>query len=61
MYQQFKRLANVDMTTTPMEVGPTMHHIMGGVGVAWTGLTGPPAGAPSGKDQGRPCDRPYVL
>ncbi len=33
MYHQFKRLADVDITTTPMEVGPTMHYIMGGVRV----------------------------
>ena len=33
MYHQFKRLADVDITTTPMEVGPTMHYMMGGVRV----------------------------
>ncbi len=33
MYQQFKELADVDITTTPMEVGPTLHYIMGGVRV----------------------------
>ncbi len=33
MYHQFKQLADVDITTTPMEVGPTMHYIMGGVRV----------------------------
>src|SRR3989441_3117306 len=30
---QFKQLADVDITTTQMEVGPTMHYIMGGVRV----------------------------
>ncbi len=33
MYHQFKRLADVDITTTPMEVGPTAHYVMGGVRV----------------------------
>ncbi|PWT98244.1 MAG: fumarate reductase/succinate dehydrogenase flavoprotein subunit, partial [Candidatus Melainabacteria bacterium] len=33
MYHQFKDLADVDITATPMEVGPTMHYIMGGVRV----------------------------
>ncbi len=33
MYHQFKKLADVDITTTPMEVGPTAHYIMGGVRV----------------------------
>jgi len=33
MYHQFKRLADVDITTMPMEVGPTMHYMMGGVRV----------------------------
>jgi succinate dehydrogenase / fumarate reductase flavoprotein subunit len=33
MYHQFKELADVDITTTPMEVGPTCHYIMGGVRV----------------------------
>jgi len=33
MYHQFKQLANLDITTTPMEVGPTTHYIMGGVHV----------------------------
>jgi succinate dehydrogenase / fumarate reductase flavoprotein subunit len=33
MYHQFKQLADVDITTTQMEVGPTMHYIMGGVRV----------------------------
>jgi succinate dehydrogenase flavoprotein subunit len=33
MYHQFKELADVDITTTAMEVGPTLHYIMGGVRV----------------------------
>jgi succinate dehydrogenase / fumarate reductase flavoprotein subunit len=33
MYHQFKELAGVDITTDPMEVGPTCHYIMGGVRV----------------------------
>jgi succinate dehydrogenase / fumarate reductase, flavoprotein subunit len=33
MYHQFMQLANLDITTPPMEVGPTTHYIMGGVRV----------------------------
>src|SRR5262245_11086102 len=33
MYDQFKELADVDITTGPMEVGPTTHYIMGGIRV----------------------------
>jgi succinate dehydrogenase / fumarate reductase flavoprotein subunit len=33
MYHQFKELAAVDITKTPMEVGPTAHYVMGGVKV----------------------------
>jgi succinate dehydrogenase / fumarate reductase, flavoprotein subunit len=33
MYHQFKELAGLDITTTPMEVGPTTHYVMGGVRV----------------------------
>ena len=33
MYHQFKELADVDITTDPMEIGPTCHYIMGGVRV----------------------------
>lgn len=33
MYHQFKELADVDITAGPMEVGPTMHYIMGGIRV----------------------------
>jgi succinate dehydrogenase / fumarate reductase flavoprotein subunit len=34
MYHQFKELADVDITTGPMEVGPTCHYMMGGIRVA---------------------------
>jgi succinate dehydrogenase / fumarate reductase flavoprotein subunit len=34
MYDQFKELADVDITAGPMEVGPTMHYMMGGIRVA---------------------------
>ncbi|MFI6482736.1 fumarate reductase/succinate dehydrogenase flavoprotein subunit [Nonomuraea sp. NPDC050663] len=33
MHHQFKELADVDITTEPMQVGPTCHYIMGGVEV----------------------------
>ena len=33
MYHQFMELAGVDITTTPMEVAPTCHYMMGGVRV----------------------------
>ncbi len=33
MYHQFKELAGIDITKEPMEVGPTVHYIMGGVRV----------------------------
>ncbi len=33
MYQQFKELADVDITREPMEIGPTCHYMMGGVRV----------------------------
>jgi len=33
MYHQFKQLADLDITETPMEIGPTTHYIMGGVKV----------------------------
>jgi succinate dehydrogenase / fumarate reductase flavoprotein subunit len=40
MYDQFKELADVDITKGPMEVGPTTHYVMGGVRVdAETGAT----------------------
>jgi succinate dehydrogenase / fumarate reductase flavoprotein subunit len=33
MYHQFLKLADVDITKVPMEVGPTTHYMMGGVRV----------------------------
>jgi succinate dehydrogenase / fumarate reductase flavoprotein subunit len=33
MYHQFMKLADIDITRQPMEVGPTTHYIMGGVRV----------------------------
>ena len=33
MYHQFKELAGLDITTEPMEVGPTTHYVMGGMRV----------------------------
>ncbi len=33
MYHQFMKLGNLDITTTPMEVRPTCHYVMGGVRV----------------------------
>ena len=33
MYHQFKTLADIDITAVPMEIGPTMHYIMGGMRV----------------------------
>ncbi|MGH2357885.1 MAG: FAD-binding protein, partial [Candidatus Limnocylindria bacterium] len=33
MYEQFRELAEVDITAGPMEVGPTCHYVMGGVRV----------------------------
>ncbi|HKE63326.1 MAG TPA: fumarate reductase/succinate dehydrogenase flavoprotein subunit [Micromonosporaceae bacterium] len=33
MYHQFKELADVDITRSPMEIGPTCHYVMGGVEV----------------------------
>ncbi len=33
MHHQFKELAGVDITSEPMEVGPTSHYVMGGIEV----------------------------
>ena len=33
MYHQFKQLADLDITKEPMEIGPTVHYMMGGVQV----------------------------
>jgi len=37
MYDQFKELADVDITKGPMEVGPTTHYTMGGIRTDHTG------------------------
>jgi succinate dehydrogenase / fumarate reductase, flavoprotein subunit len=43
MYEQFLKLARVDITREPMEVAPTIHYFMGGVRVdADTGATSVP-------------------
>jgi succinate dehydrogenase / fumarate reductase flavoprotein subunit len=34
MYEQFLKLADIDITKSPMEVAPTIHYVMGGVRVA---------------------------
>lgn len=33
MYHQFKELGGIDITTQPMEIGPTAHYVMGGIRV----------------------------
>jgi succinate dehydrogenase / fumarate reductase flavoprotein subunit len=33
MYNQFKKLADIDITKEPMEIGPTTHYTMGGIRV----------------------------
>ena len=33
MYHQFMQLAGIDITRTPMEIGPTTHYVMGGIRV----------------------------
>src|SRR5204863_4562202 len=33
MYHQFKELSDYDMSSEPMEIGPTCHYVMGGVEV----------------------------
>jgi succinate dehydrogenase / fumarate reductase flavoprotein subunit len=33
MYHQFRKLADIDITKEPMEVGPTTHYMMGGIRV----------------------------
>ena len=43
MYEQFLKLADIDITKSPMEVAPTIHYVMGGVRVeAGTGATSVP-------------------
>ena len=57
MYEQFKELADVDITKGPMEVGPTTHYVMGGIRVdAETGATtvaGPVRGGRGGRRDAR--------
>ena len=53
MYHQFMELADVDITKTPMEVGPTVHYIMGGVRVdADTGASTVPGLYAAGETSG---------
>ena len=33
MFHQFKQLADIDITSEPMEIGPTTHYMMGGIRV----------------------------
>ena len=43
MYEQFLKLADIDITKSPMEVAPTIHYVMGGVRVeAGTGASSVP-------------------
>src|SRR5205807_6669549 len=43
MYEQFRSLADIDITKSPMEVAPTVHYVMGGVRVeAGTGASSVP-------------------
>ena len=58
MYEQFKELADVDITTGPMEVGPTTHYMMGGIRVdAETGATTRPGLYAAGEVAGRHARR----
>ena len=53
MYDQFKELADVDITKGPMEVGPTTHYVMGGIRVdAETGATTVPGLFAAGEASG---------
>ena len=54
MYHQFKELADVDITTDPMEIGPTCHYIMGGVRVEADTAADDGAG-PVRRRRGRPA------
>ena len=56
MYDQFKELADVDITAGPMEVGPTMHYMMGGIRVdADSGATTRPGPLRRRRGGGRPA------
>jgi len=53
MYHQFMDFANIDITKGPMEVGPTVHYIMGGVRVdADTGAATVPGLFAAGESSG---------
>ncbi|HEX8024895.1 MAG TPA: FAD-binding protein, partial [Candidatus Limnocylindrales bacterium] len=53
MYDQFKELADVDITKGPMEVGPTTHYVMGGIRVdAETGAATVPGLFAAGESSG---------
>ena len=52
MYHQFKELADVDITSESMEIGPTCHYVMGGVEVdADTGPSTSRASSPSARSR----------
>ena len=58
MYEQFKELADVDITTGPMEVGPTTHYVMGGIRVdADTGRDDRPGPVRRGRGRRRDARR----
>ena len=58
MYEQFLKLANVDITKEPMEVAPTIHYAMGGIRVeAETGATSVPGCIAAGEAAARPPRR----
>src|SRR3989442_11588022 len=53
MYHQFMDFANIDITKGPMEVGPTVHYVMGGVRVdADTGAATVPGLFAAGESSG---------
>ena len=58
MYEQFLKLAKVDITKEPMEVAPTIHYAMGGMRVeAETGATHRPRALCRGRGRGGPARR----
>jgi succinate dehydrogenase / fumarate reductase flavoprotein subunit len=53
MYEQFKELADVDITKGPMEIAPTTHYVMGGIRVdAETGASTVPGLFAAGESSG---------
>src|SRR3954470_2738393 len=53
MYDQFKELADVDITKGPMEIAPTTHYVMGGIRVdAETGASTVPGLFAAGESSG---------